>query len=131
MPPRVMTRKAAAAAAKAPIMKRRVLRRMASVAVISVIGSPNLGAQPRDHGRTVDRQHERRQRVSGHDEVPSTGDHAVPPRAGGGASSCFNRNDATRARSMMKAVIRKRIPKAFIRSGSQNCRETVLGLDCN
>src|SRR6266571_5202215 len=34
------------------------------------------------------------------------------------------------ARSMMNATIRKRMPKAFARSGSQNCFETVPGLDC-
>src|SRR2546430_2208807 len=124
MPPYAITRKAAMAAANAPAMKRRVLRRMALVAVGSVMVPPGrFSAQPRDDAGAVNDQHDRRHRVGGHDEVPTAGNHPahiVSPNAGGGTSSYFNRIEATRARNMMKAVIKKRIPNAFIRSGNQN-----------
>src|SRR5438270_7122700 len=135
MPPYAITRKAIAATANAPAMKRRVLRRMASLAVGSVMVPPSrFAAQPRDDAGAVDDQHDRGNRVGGHDEAPAAGDHSahiVSPNAGGGTSSYFKRIEATRARNMMKAVIKNRIPNAFIRSGSQNWRDTVLGLDCN
>src|SRR5437764_12012511 len=124
MPPYAITRNAAIAAANAPIMKRRVLRRMALLAVGSVMVPPgDFTAQPRDDRRAIDRQHDGRHRVGGHDEVPAAGDHSVhtfSPSAGGATNPCFNRIDAMRARNMMKAVIRNRMPNAFTRSGNQN-----------
>src|SRR5438067_8174215 len=135
MPPYAMTRKAIAATANAPTMKRRVFRRMASLAVGSVMIPPGrFLAQSRDDAGSVNDQHDRGHRVGGHDEAPTAGNHPahiVSPNAGGGTSSYFNRIEATRARNMMKAVIKNRIPNAFIRSGSQNWRDTVLGLDCS
>src|SRR5512140_2511388 len=78
--------------------------------------------EPRDESHAIDRQHCKRDRVRGDDEIPSSGNHSsghtaspisFSSSAGGGASSFLRRSDETRARSRMNAVIRKRIPKAL------------------
>src|SRR5438067_2427816 len=89
-------------------------------------------------GAVVDVELDGGDSVRGDDEVPTARDdslaHTASPScasaSGGGASSDFNRSAEIRARSMMNATIRKRMPNAFARSGSQNCFETVPGFDC-
>src|SRR5690349_1588387 len=121
MPLAAITTNARPATANAPTMNQRVLRRILSDSVVMVPGFPQL----LDEQRSVNREHGEREAVRGPDELPTSDHHSVHASspasafttADGSASSWRNRYAARRDRNMMNAIMTKRTPNAFTRSG--------------